>query len=726
MPAARQVQVAGDASGNTVITGDGNVVIIQATSRLEAVAAPPAALGPNPYLGLTAFTEAERFFGREALTQRLWEAFWALHTPLPGQPVPLRLLPILGPSGCGKSSLVRAGLLPALARQPLPGLRTPRVAVLTPGAHPLEALANVLARIATQDPTPVAKSREFAEELRQTTTPGAYDGLRRIAESLPDIATSPLIVLIDQGEELYSLCDDEEARLIFVSNLLHAVADRAARVSVLLTLRSDFLGQTQRHAALNQAIAAAVVLVPAMDQEELRRAIAEPARQAGQPLDAATVELLMQETAGHEGALPLLQFALMRLWDGLAAGVAAAETHRRIGGVGGALAGEAERLYAPLSAADQAVVRRAFLGGVQLGEGTRDTRRRVPVAELVAHGEEPQHVRAVLHLFAHPDARLLTFAAAADGTDTVEITHEVLFEHWQTLRDWLAARRDDLRLHRRLTEAAGHWAAAHRPDGLLWRPPDLDLLQALQQRAGSDMTATEVAFWQASAGREQRTQRLKRLAVAALVGLTLAAAGAVYVVNQARQATAKERDRAQLAEQRAQRRFDDVRQLANAFMFKFHDAIEHLAGSTPARTLVIKTAREYLDKLSQEADEDRALQRDLYVSYNKIGDILAQSGDTTGALASYRQGLALREALAQADPHNSQAQHDLAVSYAKIGTILAQMPDRNAEALTSYRQALTIFEARATADPANAQARKDLDAIRKALAALQQRAPAQP
>src|SRR5262249_11572733 len=151
--------------------------------------------------------------------------------PLPGQPPPLRLLPILGPSGCGKSSLARAGLLPGLARQPLPGLQQIRVAVLTPGTHPLEALAGVLARIATDDPTPVAKTQEFAEELRKPSLLREYDGLRRIAQALPDIAASPLIVLIDQFEELYTLCADAEARDVFVANLLHAAADRAAYVS---------------------------------------------------------------------------------------------------------------------------------------------------------------------------------------------------------------------------------------------------------------------------------------------------------------------------------------------------------------------------------------------------------------------------------------------------------------------------------------------------------------
>lgn len=250
MPDDRHIQIAGDAAGNTVITGDRNVVIIYIAQVIEPERPSVAtAVGPNPYQGLSAFTEreADRFFGRERLTEQLWDVFRALHDSPPGESAPLRLLPILGPSGSGKSSLIRAGLIPELARRPLPGLRMPRVAVVTPGAHPLEALAGVLARLATNDPTPVAKTREFAGELQQRNVHGAYDGLRRVAVALPEIGTSPLIVLIDQFEELYSLCDDADERDIFVGNLLHAAADLAAQVSILLTLRSDFLGHTQHH-----------------------------------------------------------------------------------------------------------------------------------------------------------------------------------------------------------------------------------------------------------------------------------------------------------------------------------------------------------------------------------------------------------------------------------------------------------------------------------------------
>ena len=443
------------------------------------------------------------------------------------------------------------------------------------------------------------------------------------------------------------------------------------------------------------------------DTAELRRAIAEPAARAGRPFDRATVDLLLTETEGHEGALPLLQFALTRVWEGLADGVAPADTLRDLGGVGGALAGEAQRLYDSLSASDQAIARRAFLGLVRLGEGTRDTRRRIAVADLVAYGEDADHVRQVLRLFSRPSARLITFAADVDGTDTAEITHEALFEHWEALQTWLAHSRADLRLHRRVDEATKHWEEQGHPVGSLWSSPDLDLLRAFHQRAGSDMTATQMAFFRASVRKEQRAKWLRRAVGATLIALTLAAGGIAYIARQAQMAATMERNRAEQEREKAQRRFDDVRTLANAFMFDFHDAIANLAGSTPARMLVVRKALEYLDRLAPEAIDDIALQRALGVSYSKVGEILTRTGDTAGALEQYRKSLAILEGLATADPTNAQAQRDLSVSYHKIGDTLGATGD-TAGALEQYRKSLTIREGLATADPTNAQAQRDL------------------
>ncbi|GAK51982.1 WD-40 repeat protein [Candidatus Moduliflexus flocculans] len=342
------------------------------------------------------------------------------------------------------------------------------------------------------------------------------------------------VTSVDQFEEVYSLCPDAEERQQFIANLLNAASGQSSHVAIILTLRSDFLGQTQSHPRLNHAIAASNVLVPVMSDAELRQAIAEPTRQAGHPLDDATIDLLIEQAKGREGALPLLQFALTKIWDGLAAGVSPAETLKQIGGIGGALAGEAQRLFDRLSDPDKAIARRAFLGLIQLGEGTRDTRRRISVTEIVAHGEDAAHVQDVLRCFADPRARLVTFSASVEGSETAEVTHEALLDHWNLLKTWIDSSRDDLRFHRHLAEDANYWAAQKKPDGLLWRPPDLDLLRQYHDRAGQEMTPLQVEFFRVSMRQATYGRWIKRGAIAALLIFAAVAGIAAYFAIQAR------------------------------------------------------------------------------------------------------------------------------------------------------------------------------------------------
>jgi hypothetical protein len=414
------------------------------------------------------------------------------------------------------------------------------VAVLVPGSHPLEALATVLSRIATNDPTPVAKTREFAAELKQPNSAGVYDGLRRIADVLPEIAIKPLIVLVDQLEEVFTLCEDLDEQNAFIGNLLCAAAESSKRVSAIVTLRSDFLGATQQHPQLNQLIASQGCFVAAMSVEGLREAITKPAELAGHPLDLGTVDRLIEQTAGREGALPLLQFALQQIWDGLAKGQSPAETLRAIGGVGGALAGEAQRIYDSLQPPEQEIARRVFLGLVQLGEGSKDTRRRTELERIISHRDSLEQVKKVIARFSAPGARLITLSDNA-GTETAEVTHEALFDHWHQMQVWLDASRSDLRFQRRLDEAATLWDENQRPEGNLWRSPDLDLLQNYHERASHDLTPLQMEFFQASvdaaekAAREKRRQR-QLLVMVLSAGLVATSSAALFSAFKVREA----------------------------------------------------------------------------------------------------------------------------------------------------------------------------------------------
>jgi WD40 repeat protein len=681
--ADRQVTIRQDVVGSTIIAGDRNVVtqtvtIIHQYSRAEPEPEEPArfptAFPASPYKGLEAFYEedADWFFGRRAVVDTLWHRLRDLQTPpLPAQPPRTRLLAIIGPSGSGKSSVARAGLVPELARRPIPGLANPRVAIVVPHTEPVEALATVLARIATNDPAPAARTREFAEELRRAGQSGAPDGLRRIANVLSGADRHPLIVLVDQFEEIFTGAAEAE-RLPFIETLLNAARDVSGRISVVLTLRSDFLSATGRYPALDAAIAAGSELVPAMTEAELREAISFPAERAAKsvgipnPLDPGTIELLAQETIGREGALPLLQFALNRIWDGLAKDIPAAETLRNLGGVGGALAAEADRLLDDAAkSGKEDLVRRAFLAMVQLGEGSEDTRRRARLSEIVAVGETPDDVMAILRRFARPGDRLVTFASDR-GETTLEVTHEQLIARWPTLRTWLRDWREDERFRHRLTAAAN----AYPREGGLWGPTELELARRWLARPGQITTAKQQGFIDASetALRKQRWQAkritiLTRIATLVLFVLFLATAAlAVGLVGAAIDAAERSKAAnaaAREAIQQTVRGQAFVARLENERGHRFEAALAALSGIVlPFRNDEQLSQTELYSELVRAYSADRVLVPPLRhgdsvvaASFDPKGElVLTASADNTARIWDARTGEPIGQPLRHAGP----------------------------------------------------------------------------
>jgi WD40 repeat protein len=485
----------------------------------------------NPYRGLCAFQvdENDLFFGRDELTERLWHRFQELYE----QAGSTRLLAVLGPSGSGKSSVARAGLLAELQTSPIPGPEPLQSIVFKPGKSPLSALAIALLPPGQELATAaeLTAQRDLADFLGKPNGRGEFDGLSQWAANRPSVERSPLVVLVDQFEEVYTLCSDNNEREAFVYVLLYAAAARSRHVSVVLTLRTDFIGETTRqHPTLNRLFGTQSELVTAMSREELRHAIGEPAAQAGQPIDEATIELLLTQAWGSEGSLPLLEFALTSIWEGMQAGKEPGATLREIGGVGGALAGKAQQIFDKLDSTEQATAQRALVRLVRLGEGTRDTRRRAPFSELCGCGETEARVLSVLRRFASDQARLVTLGG--EGAEPLaEVTHEALFDHWAALRGWIEQGRKDRGLYDRALAAAKLWQDAGKPSGRLWRPPDLDLLREYQRRKPEDFGPLAAEFLGA-AERRQKTEWTLSLGAAAAVIIALFTAASVYVVKE--------------------------------------------------------------------------------------------------------------------------------------------------------------------------------------------------
>ncbi len=448
--------------------------------------------GPGlcPYKGLDCYeeTDADLFVGRETLTAKLIERVLTLSSgPMTG---PSRFLAIIGASGSGKSSLVRAGLAPAL--------RWNRVSagwpihVFTPTAHPLESLAASL----THDAGSVAATASLMDDLAQEPRSLGLFSRRVLKLS----GASHLALVVDQFEELFTLCRSDDERSMFIDNLLTAASETDGRVVVVITLRADFYSYCADYPQLREALAGQQEYIGAMDATELRRAIEEPARRGRWDLEPGLVDLLLRDAGQEPGALPLLSHALWETWQRRRGRTLTLSGYTSSGGVRGAIAETAESVFADQFTAEQRkIARRIFLRLTELGDetATGDTRRRATFDELIAKPDEAAVTQSVLTILA--DARLIT-----TSEHSAEVAHEALIREWPTLRGWLTENRESLRLHRNLADAALEWLKAGREPDLLYR--GARLFQAREWAAAYDeeLNAQEREFLAASSSLSER------------------------------------------------------------------------------------------------------------------------------------------------------------------------------------------------------------------------------
>lgn len=513
---------------------DGSLLERHERTRLERLASPSdGVLDPGlrarghavcPYKGLHAFESHDRclFFGRRELVDdvlaRLANA---------------RFVAVVGASGSGKSSFVRAGLLPGI-QMPAPAGAELRVALLTPGEHPLESLAGT-----------VSAALGGSVRLRSDDLRSDPDALGRATR---EPGGGPLAIVVDQFEELFTICRDEAERRDFVDSLIGAWRGPASRVTLIVGLRADFYGRVTRYPRLQEAVVAHQTLIGPMCSADLRRAIELPAAACGLLLQPGLAETVLQDLSGEPGALPLLSHALLETWKRRRGSMLTLSGYREAGGMHGALAQTAERTLLDLPPADQPVARSIFLSLAEVGEGVEPTRRRVQRAELSMHAPSAEGLDRVLGVLA--DARLISVDAS-----TVVVAHEALIRHWPRLRGWIDADLEGLLLHRRVADAAREWDRLGREDGALYRGSQLaaagqwaddhpDLLSRLergflaagQALADGALRAERERARLALATAARRARRRLVVAIATAIATVLVAGLAIVAVTQRRTA----------------------------------------------------------------------------------------------------------------------------------------------------------------------------------------------
>ena len=275
-----------------------------------------------------------------------------------------------------------------------------------------------------------------------------------------------LLLIVDQFEELFTLCKDSAERQAYVDNLLAAAMPQGV-TTVILTL-ADFYALCAEFANLRLALAQHQNYIGAMSREGSSAAIEKPAAQHGWDFEPGLVDAILDDVEGEAGSLPLLSHALLETWKRRSGRTLTFAGYHAAGGVEGAIAHTADVLYAALPPEEQAIARNIFLRLTTLGEGTQDTRRRVQLPELLGSGAQAVQVRAVLDR--SEDERLVTAERAPAAEDAraaldavyVDVTHEALIRAWPRLNTWLREDREGIAVQRRLTEAANDWESSQR------------------------------------------------------------------------------------------------------------------------------------------------------------------------------------------------------------------------------------------------------------------------
>ncbi|MGB3189608.1 MAG: CHAT domain-containing protein [Limnoraphis sp.] len=368
---------------------------------------PPEYDSRCPFRGLYPFRTEDRefFFGRDELIQQL-KSKLEKHN----------FLAVLGRSGSGKSSVVLAGLIPALRLN-----SKTQLAYLTPSNNPVEQLDVSLSKTPEQQ-----------------------------------------LVIVDQFEELFTLCHDENSRIEFINRLIKLIKTQ----KVVITMRADFWGECAPYVQLKELMEAQQLLIAPMNSQELKQAMEQQAERVGLRFADGLSDSILDDVQAEPGAMPLLQHALQELWKRRHGRWLLWEEYRAIGGVKKAIARTADAVYHNLEPDEQDLVRNIFIRLTRLQENAvqgyerRDTRQRVKMEELVPTDSRLDQIKKLVNRLA--DARLVVI-----NQQKVEVAHEALIQFWPTLRTWLEEDWQNLRLRQFIGQSASEWQEYERDESYL-------------------------------------------------------------------------------------------------------------------------------------------------------------------------------------------------------------------------------------------------------------------
>jgi hypothetical protein len=466
--------------------------------------------------------------------------------------------------------------------------------VLRPGRVPLHRLIGIL------DET-LATGEQPAEDimLQLREAPGLFGAmLRRYAVR----RNQRILVVVDQLEELFTLCDSDEIRAQFLAAILAAADDPSSPVRVVLSMRADFLDRLAGHKQFLSELSRGLFFLTAPDQENLRETLIRPAELAGYSFEDPRIVEEMLAAATSRGALPLLSFAATRLWDtrNRDRRTLTMTAYQQMGGVGGAFARHADQVAAAVPPQSQ-ILLRAIMTRLVTPEGTRAI---VDRNELLSLGEG---VGEILDQLVR--ARLI-HVETEDQVATVEIVHEMLITEWPTLKRWLEDSQAMRGFMHELRQAARQWNAHKRSNDLVWRGVPAQEALANQRRHVLELSAVEADFMKAVRRGVARARRGRVFAftMALVIPLAIMAGGALFMIQLKKakdEATSNEASWHQAAKE-AQSAKSALQQKLDIIEQKEKERLAAEAEAKKAQALVVKAdanvkqSQEELEKTNAE------------------------------------------------------------------------------------------------------------------------------
>ncbi|MGE3543081.1 MAG: protein kinase [Kofleriaceae bacterium] len=590
----------------------------------------------SPYRGLAAFSErdAQFFFGRSGEVRTAMSRLeqWPL-------------LAVVGPSGVGKSSFVHAGLVPAVRARD-----SWQVQVLRPGRAPLYRLAAVLeATLPTGEHQP-----DLLEKL--AVAPGLFGSMLRAAAIR---RRQGVLVVVDQLEELFTLCDNDDVRSSFLASLLAAADDSTSPVRVVLSMRADFLDRLAGHKQFLAELTRGLFFLTAPDRDNLRETLQRPAELAGYSFEDPAIVDDMLQVATSRGALPLLSFAASRLWDARdrEQRLLTTAAYHQMGGVGGAFAQHADQVAAAVPPSSQRLLR-AIMTRLVTPEGTRAV---VDQSELLSLATDPAQVEAILDQLVR--ARLIHLQTDQDQVTTVEIVHEMLITEWPTLRRWLDDNQALRGFMHELQQAARQWAARGKPNDLVWRGATAQEALGHADRHVLDLSLVEHQFLAAVRRQVGHARRRRVLVLASIVttlGLVLFG-GAVAMVRIKHAET--------VAKDKARQAVDSLDE-AQAARAQLQGKLDIIEAEKKARETAEaeRLAEEHKRKLAeQDLEHSKELSRDQLQQANEQlqNQVREAQASREAALAARAAALAAEAAAKRATEEAQRAKHETEILLSK-------------------------------------------------------------